>query len=395
MIQSREKQTNPSYRTTRADRPGLKARLLLVSMAILLSFVLIPGTESLAKPMGAKASEVIGRVVLVSKKGARQDVKVGDNIPANHVLITGPGAKAGLTLDDGSRVEVFESSRVEVNALLPEEKSKFSVSLFFGRVAAKLKRLRGDDVVITPTMVAGVRGTDFTVCVTEDGTSVVSVTKGQVAVSTDKAWDQTESVMVEPGQEVLADTAGATLIPRPIQLETLEDFKAFRQAKLEAMKADLPKIIADMEMGVDPNLQILDKISALPQDRAAVLKKLDEKLKELKPHDVAERAKLIIQTHMEASNMLSLVKRFRIQRMRLKSTFEQSERLKSLLPTFAEELGPEYKSVDEGLARILARQKEVDEKEQEIGAEFSASVGSAQPLIEKFQKPQFNLKTGQ
>ena len=396
VVRSRNISITPVAKVRAMDLGPSRIQSYLLAIFILLAAIfvimaILPNTALAAKEITVVAKEVKGPVTLIMANGKSRPLKDGDKVGSNDIIESGPGGMAILNLSDGSKVEVFEATRLEVNEILPEEESRFSVSLFFGRVVAKLKRLRGDDVVITPTMVAGVRGTDFAVSVAEDGTSVVSVDKGVVKVSTDKAWDKTSGVEVEAGMEVLADKAGVVLTPRPMEIKTLEDWTEFRQAKLEAMKADLPSIIASMEKGVDPNLAILDKITALPQDRTELLKKLDEKLKTLGPADVAERAKLTIQTHMEASNVLSLVKRFRIQRMRLRSTFAQSERLKSLLPKFSESLGPEYASVDEGLKRILARRTEVEEKEQALSRDFKASVAPAQPLIEKFKKPQFGL----
>ena len=368
--------------------PGMGLGTFFVLFIVAAALVFVPAADTLAKKKAVEvtATAVEGQVTLIKKDGKKIPLKQGDKVLPMDVVETSNGAKAVLTLDDGSKVDVFEGTRIEVNELLPEEPSRFSMSLFFGRIAAKIKKLRGDDVVITPTMVAGVRGTGFTVSVVEDGTSVVTVDEGAVEVTTDKAWDQTDSVSVKPGEEVVADKAGVELKPRPITIKDMEDWKKFRQARLDAMKADLPSILADMEKGVDPNLAILDKIKAMPVDRAELLKKLDERMQELGPADVAEKAKLTIQTHMEAGNVLNLVKRFRVQRMRLKSTFERSERIKSLLPSFAEQLGPEYKSVDEGLKRILARKQEVAEREDKISADFRDAVAPSQPLLNKYKK---------
>ena len=360
-------------------------------IVFLAAFLIGPLPARAAKTITLTAKEVRGQVFIVMPNGQKKPLQKGDRVDANHVIESAPGGSAVLQMRDGSKVEVFGGTRIEINELLPEEESKFSISLFFGRIAAKLRKLKGDDVVITPTMVCGVRGTDFAVSVADDGASVTSVEEGTVEASTDKAWDKTASVSVEAGQEVQADESGAILAPRPIQIQSLEDFTQFRQQRLKAMHADLPKLIAGLEKGIDPNLAILDKIKALPLDRAKVLQELDKKLHALGPGDLAERAKLTIQTHMEAANILSLVKRFRIQRMRLRSTFVQSERLQSLLPSFADQLGDEYKTVDEGLKRILARKKEVRQKEDQIAREFKCAVAPTQHLIDKFKKPQFKL----
>ncbi|MEW6265439.1 MAG: FecR domain-containing protein [Thermodesulfobacteriota bacterium] len=365
-------------------RPWFWLACLLAGMALLAA------ARVEAATMSAVVVELTGSADLVFKDGRHQALKKGDKLEAAQAIETKAGAKVVLQLEDGSKVEVFEATKISVNELLPEEESKFSLSLFFGRVMARLKKLRSDDVVITPTMVAGVRGTDFAVSVAEDGASVVSVENGQVDVSTDKAWDQTSMVQVEAGQEVQADKAGVELKPRPITLQTMESWQAFRKKRLDDLKTRLPEIIAHLEKGIDPNLEILDKIKALPQDRAEVLKKLDERLASLKPGDVAEKAKLIIQTHMESSNVFSLLKKFRVQRMRVQTTFEQSERLKSLLPSFEKELGPRYKSVDEGLKKILGRKGEVKAKEQAISQAFAEAVKPAQPYLLKYKGPHPN-----
>jgi hypothetical protein len=257
--------------------------IFLLAAAFFSMIAFLPNTAHAAKEVTVVAKEVKGPVTLIMADGKKRPLKDGDKVGSNDVIESGPGGMAVLNLSDGSKVEVFEATRLEVNEILPEEESRFSISLFFGRVVAKLKRLRGDDVVITPTMVAGVRGTDFAVSVAEDGTSVVSVDKGVVKCSSDKAWDKTSGVDVEAGMEVLADKSGVVLTPRPMEIKTLEDWTEFRQARLEAMQADLPSIIARMEKGVDPSLAILDKITAMPQDRAELLKKTGRKAQDARP----------------------------------------------------------------------------------------------------------------
>ncbi|MBF0529062.1 MAG: FecR domain-containing protein, partial [Deltaproteobacteria bacterium] len=340
-----------------------------------------------AQAISAVVDSVEGRVELIFKDGKRITLKKGDRLEPNQAIESAQGGHAVLVLDDGSKFEIFQATRIEINELIPEEQSKFSLSLFFGRVVAKLNKLRGDDVAITPTMVAGVRGTDFSIGVAEDGATVLSVTAGQVAVSTDQAGEKTSQVDLSPGQEVIADKPGAVLTPQPLTAATMDEWKAFRNKRIEGMKTNLPEIIAKLEKDVDPRLATLDKIKAMPQDRAEVLKKLDEKLAALGPADAAEKAKLVIQTHMEAANVLGLVQRFRVERMRLNNTFVQTEHLKSLLPSFAEQLGPEYKSVDDGLKRILARQEEVKAKEVAISKDFKDNLAPAQPLLNKFMSP--------
>ena len=53
----------------------------------------------------------------------------------------GTGGRAVLKLDDGSRIEVFEETRIEANELMEEEEKGFSLSLFAGHLSLKLKKL--------------------------------------------------------------------------------------------------------------------------------------------------------------------------------------------------------------------------------------------------------------
>ncbi|MEW5723746.1 MAG: FecR domain-containing protein [Thermodesulfobacteriota bacterium] len=345
------------------------------------------GEAPAAAALGAVASAVTGEVRVILPDGGVRPLAVGDRVEAAYVIESAKGGKATLTLDDGSVVEVFEATRIEVNELLPEEKSKFSLSLFFGRIAAKLSKLRGDDLVITPTMVAGARGTEFLVGVADDGASVVSVNAGQVAVATDQEGRVTGEVQLGAGQEVEAAKLGEELRPRPLTLATLDDFLAFRQQRLMALQANMPEIIARLEKGIDPRLATLGRLQAMPVDRAKVLQDLDRKVKELKPEDAAQMAQLAIQAHMEAANLLQAVRDFRRERMRLRSTFVQSQRLQALLPGLAEQLGPQYQAVDQGLQRILARQQAVEQQEKMMAQRFGEALAPIQPLLKKFQAP--------
>jgi hypothetical protein len=358
---------------------------LMVLLAVWFVFAQC-GLVSAAPITSALAVKVQGEVNIIMPDGQKVPVAEGAVVSAGQVVDCGPESRLLLEIGDGSQIEILEGTRIEVNNLLPQEESKFSLSLFFGRIAAKLKRIVSADIVITPTMVAGVRGTDFLVTVADDGASVLSVSSGQVQVSSDSEGVKSPVIDIKPGEEIQVDELGAVLTAHPVKLDTLEAYQAFRKQRLLKLKESLPAVVDQLEQGVDKNLGRLEQIKAMPYDRAEILKKLDADIEALRPDQAAERAKLTIKAYMQASDVLSLVRDFRIQRMRLRTVFAQSERLKEVLPLIAEPLGADYKAADQGLARILTRQKEVREKEQLIAQQFEAVVTPIQPIIEKFKQ---------
>lgn len=376
---------------------GSKAasRHLLV-LTIVLAFGLIlcrvPECPAAQEPP-AQVIESAGPSFQMNIQGERRPISVGDTLVGGDIIECEPGGSVTLRLSDGSTVAISEGSRVALNRLLPQEKTRFSLSVFFGRLAMKIKRLRGDDMVLTPTLVAGVRGTEFVVSVADDGASVLSVTEGQVGIVTEKEGQQVRKVDLAAGQEVQVDETGAVLIARPVQIETLEEWQAFRRQRLTRMKENLPGIVDKLETEVDTNLENLKKLEAQPLDRAKVLEKLAERLEKLKPGQRRQRAQLIIKTHMEMGNVDSLVQQFRLRKMRIESAFVQSERLKTtVLPLIAEPTGSDYQAVDRGLSKLLKRKKEVQTEMVLIAQKFDQGLGPVSEFIKKLKEQQLKNK---
>ena len=369
------------------DRNTLSRIVLPVLTVMVCLIALAPGLVRAEAVQSVEALKVTGQAEIILPDDTRKPLEQGDVILAGQSLETMPGASVVLKLPDDSTIEVFESSRVEINSILPKEKSKFSLSLFFGRITTAIKKLRGDDIVVTPTMVAGVRGTDFQVSVAEDGATVLNVEDGQVDVFTDKEGVKTSQVKVQPGQEVEAAQPGQILAARPATLDKIPAYQAFLKLRFDKMKEDLPGTVERIEQGIDRNLAAIDGLAAVPRDRAEVLKRLNEKLDEIPPENKAERARLTIQAYMETSKIYGAVQQFRIQRMRVETALIQSERLKDVLPTVAKPTSPEFIMSDKGLSRILGRKKEIRAQITLAAKQIDESLAPLRPFLDKFKKP--------
>lgn len=108
-------------------------------------------------------------------------LKEGDKIE------TKAKAKVDIQFSDGSAVRLAEKSSLEFSALAlnTQGNTDTRLSLVSGKVFAKVNKASKDDQfsVVTPTAIAGVRGTSFVVDRTRNDRSVVKVLEGSVAVS--------------------------------------------------------------------------------------------------------------------------------------------------------------------------------------------------------------------
>ena len=127
----------------------------------------------------------------------------GDQADEGSRVRTGPSSEATLRFSDGSQVKVSERSSMLVSHVSNRRKRARSVVvLFCGRLWAKITKHGGEAAfdVATPNAVAGVRGTQFTTTVADDGSARVQVDEGTVAVSND---DKSKSVSAGQGAEAM------------------------------------------------------------------------------------------------------------------------------------------------------------------------------------------------
>lgn len=168
--------------------------------------------------------------LLVHGEGDPKPVEEGRLVRAGDVLITGPDSSVELRWvrwAGGMRITVGENSRFKVIRSIVkrstnEEKSRLRLDV--GRIWVRLRQAltgRSKFEVETPTIVAAVRGTIFSVEVAEDGSSRVEVYEGTVEVSGEDGALATltsgSQVWLQPGQE-------ETEI-RPLTLEELGDWE--------------------------------------------------------------------------------------------------------------------------------------------------------------------------
>jgi len=125
----------------------------LVGVALLLGLALVAGAED------GRVEYVEGEVWIESS-GARAVADFGSPVSAGDLVITGSDGTAIVTVGAGSQIKLREDTVVEIHSAA----TRGSVDLREGGIFARVNRaVAGGRAfqVSTPTVVAGVRGTEF------------------------------------------------------------------------------------------------------------------------------------------------------------------------------------------------------------------------------------------
>ncbi|MBI5884431.1 MAG: FecR domain-containing protein, partial [Elusimicrobia bacterium] len=197
--------------------------------------VRVPRPESSA--WDARVTRVQGEVTVFAN-GSVEGVPAVEGMPldeGDHVR-TGTDGRAELALSAESVLDLGPGSAITLTDLKPRQTL---LNLDLGTLVAKLRwqKTQGRRLdVMTPTVVAAVRGTEFGVTVQEGGdTSVGVFDEGRVAVRTQDA-PAIEETMLEPRQEIHVPKG------REVETETREGRSYLRVSGLSRLKPQQERI---------------------------------------------------------------------------------------------------------------------------------------------------------
>jgi hypothetical protein len=220
------------------------AVLLIANLAVLICVGAWLAQSLIIMQRIAGVSAVTGRVE-ISHRGEKTFGPLGTarHVVAGDVLRTSPEG-GGLTLSwaDGSRVRVAPGSTLQImkcqfNAARKSETYLFRLDL--GQVWVRvLKALTGPSKfeIRTPTATAGVRGTVFSVRVSANGDTDVSVLKGAVSLQSKGG-----AVTVAERQKARASAAGPGAAA-PLAAEDAAQWAQVRQVALPRLEVDEPSV---------------------------------------------------------------------------------------------------------------------------------------------------------
>ncbi|RPI74626.1 MAG: hypothetical protein EHM45_18080 [Desulfobacteraceae bacterium] len=226
--------------------------------------------------------------VFIQKAGEEDWLPVEKGMPLENQdrLKTGNDGYAEILYDDGSLVKMEENSEItleEVSADYKSKKISSKVSLWFGRLLlniAKFTHSQSRFTVKTPTVVAGVRGTEFVVESLTEEKSDVGVVEGEVGVEgLDEQGKSVESsrVILKRGFQTSGFKFQKPVRPIPLKEQMLQHtvkIELLRKKALDTRK-NLPKI---MENRIKTRQIIIEKWKNY-REQNPVLRKPNEDLR--------------------------------------------------------------------------------------------------------------------
>jgi hypothetical protein len=158
-----------------------KISSLIIVIISIYSFSFINETKAVAS-VRFKA----GSVSLIRSEKQVKDFKIGSKLYVNDLIETKNNSRVEIELENGSIIKVTENSlfRIDKSKLVDKDKRN-SFSLLFGKIFLKVKKLLSstDEFSIkTPTAVAAIRGTEFSVHVSKENIVRIKVKEGSVDV---------------------------------------------------------------------------------------------------------------------------------------------------------------------------------------------------------------------
>ena len=162
----------------------MKRTVMCFLIALFVMTLSIASAETQLIMLDAKLEILAGQVKLTRVGSTKTDViSRSCQLYAGDLLETLKDSRTVLTYSDGTTMRVKERTLIEVQPM--------SVRVFKGKTWYKFTKRGTEFKIETPSLVAGIRGTEFEVAVTSRQKTVVSVMEGAVAANS-KAGGDTE-----------------------------------------------------------------------------------------------------------------------------------------------------------------------------------------------------------
>ena len=192
--------------------------------------------ENRIQPVYAKIVMKIGKVkVYKAKSGKMEPAFVGLKLEEADKLIVGKNSQAVIKTDTGSIIKLKENTEFSLNTLRKVDgKEQNSFAMKIGKAILKPRKLKKGESfeVQTPSAVAGVRGTVFSVETTKSKDTKVAVYKGKVVLKNRIPED-----IAQKDKEI------AEKLSKILEKEVV----IAENEKVEVKKSDIEKVVKKVE----------------------------------------------------------------------------------------------------------------------------------------------------
>ncbi len=169
--------------------------------------------------------------VQVVTKGKAEKAKAGRKVLEGDIIKTAVDGRAKIVMSDKNILNISPSSSVEISTYKNDPSTnsrKVELKVDYGKVRASVEQKYDSEkntfLIKTPTAVAGVRGTEFTVSFNQNLRKTEIITfNGLVAFGNiDKSGKPTNIVMVRPGERSESSASQPPALPIKVDSQELE-----------------------------------------------------------------------------------------------------------------------------------------------------------------------------
>ncbi|MCP5454446.1 MAG: FecR domain-containing protein [Spirochaetaceae bacterium] len=241
----------------------------------LIALALMAASQAFAQkaaPFGS-IDYVEGSAVVVRSGKSLGEANIGDDVLPDDMIKTAADGLVVIALDRSTGMRgtlTIKAKSVAYIRLSPDAGgAKSTIEMVAGQLSSKLAKLSGNPTlqVQTDSVVMGVRGTQFSIAGSVNGSVLVVCTEGAVACT-----DGGEPVSVPAGKAV-EKKAGERLRLVPVAISSAEQFeKRWIADEIEAFKGNAVRALADYEKRYTDYMARFNEAFA-PLQRSEVLSK--------------------------------------------------------------------------------------------------------------------------
>ncbi len=243
---------------------------------IILAGTLVLSCLAVLAAQPAKVVYTEGSTRIKSAAGSLREADFGSTVSYGESVLTGRDGYTELSLPDGSSIRVMKDSVFNYSSTGTGQNTRPVLATTAGQVGYKINRVTGRSPVIqTNSMVAAVRGTEFTVFAGREGSVLIAVDEGIVDVSAQGETIELladEIVEVEPGK---APGVKYTRLGREL------DFSGWNQNRNDDFLADPLAALDRLEAQLTVYRDALFELKAPYAEATAVWEKASREFKAL------------------------------------------------------------------------------------------------------------------
>ncbi len=273
--------------------------------------------DGLKKVLNTKVTMVKGKAYLLRENSpAKITLKIGSTILPADIIITGKNSSANIMIAKRGVIKIKENSSVSLRELVEVDDTDniTRIKVAVGKVVVGLLKLKKDSIfeIETPTAVAGVRGTTFSVTVENDSknafphfvkTEKVQNSKTKIAVLTGSVElvnnkNKEESIIIDSLKEAtLSNDDFKNVKVDNIKKEEVAEFSAIKEfSEIKDLKID--EVIEEIGEGqekaddmIKAELKAKAKVKIRKEDITKTEDKVDSDAVEAEKNEVIDKDK--------------------------------------------------------------------------------------------------------